>query len=57
MALTSVALYEVDIPLRTAYRFSGGRSHDRLKTIVVRLEDRDGVVGWGAMLSRGANLR
>ena len=39
MTLRGIALYDVDVPLRQAYRYSGGRSYDTLKTIVLRLED------------------
>lgn len=48
MKITSITLWQVDLPLSEPYFLSGGRLRfDRLDSTFVRLETDAGLIGWG----------
>lgn len=48
MRITSITVWQLDLPLIEPYRLSGGRLRvDRLDSTILRIETDAGVVGWG----------
>lgn len=48
MKITHISVYQVDLPLDTPYRLSGGRLFfDKLDSTIVSIETDQGVIGWG----------
>jgi L-alanine-DL-glutamate epimerase-like enolase superfamily enzyme len=55
MTIASITLYRQWQPFRDGtYRCSGGRSAEGFDSTIVRIETRDGAVGWGEMAPLGA---
>jgi cis-L-3-hydroxyproline dehydratase len=52
--ITRIAAYQVDVPLKTAYTMSGGRSYTAFDTTILEVETNTGVVGWGEVAPLGS---
>ncbi len=55
-AIAKISVYAVQVPIKEGtYTMSGGRALDEFDTTIVRVQTKDGLVGWGEVTPLGTN--
>lgn len=55
MKITSISLYELELPLKTVQHLSRGRKFEQFLSTFVRIETDEGVTGWGEVCPWGSS--